>query len=871
MYIKLDFVERNVFFCVMRVLAFIGIAMQWCYSYGQLTDSFSDGNLSLNPVWTYNTSDFEAIGGRLHNTNTNGGNIQYGISAKRNYPNPTLASIDIDLGINPSSANYIEYFISADTLVENAKNGYFIRIGDTKDNLTLYKLNQGKTTPLISGKAGLLNTTSSKLMIRLVRNGNGFVNLYYLNYKTNAWILEGTSPDTLNWNGAYCGIKIQQSGTTAIGKCYFDNVYLGNRTADNSVPKIDKILAFPNWLELYVNKAIAKADTANFNIPGVGKPASIYLDSLNRTHIIIFFTKVFIKQKTYNLLCQDFEDFQANSAPFHSIAFKYRYIDTPIFGDLIVNEIMSNPSPSAGALPEEEYVELLNISNKYLSLNHCKISDRSAGYILPDSVIGPGEYTLLSKNTGAFSAMKISNWTGCDDFPSLNNDEDLISIINQFGDTISQINYSVNWHVETWKKKGGWSLERIDTAMWCLNEDNWKSSVSGGGSPGKINSIAGAIYPELNSIVNVYCPDNMHAVLNFKYPLNANSINNLLQFTILENAEHPMESRLSENKLYLTFSKPFASNIILHLNTTGLISCFGTALQDAQNPFGYGTKSIDSMSLSINELLFDPIETQSDFIEIVNISQNIVDLKNIRICSLDNLGKILTSISPIADGYNLLPGDYIAFTTQKKSTLAQYKTNNTNRVFETTALPSWSNESGFAAITNGDGKIIDKFNYNANMHTPILKNREGVSLEKINPNLSSAVQNNWNSASSVSDFATPGHTNSQFEKPSDQKSKISLESDWFSPDNDGDNDQLQIHYHFNEAGYFLTATLFAENGSSIGKIFNNLQLNQTGELFWNGDMEGQVIQAGNYILFAELFNNHGSRIQSKLTFSMLKK
>jgi hypothetical protein len=82
---------------------------------GQFRDSFDDGELLNNPTWTYNSANFEVLNSRLHTTNSNGGAVQYGISSPVNASTFSHFYFDIEMGVNPSSANYVDVYLMADT------------------------------------------------------------------------------------------------------------------------------------------------------------------------------------------------------------------------------------------------------------------------------------------------------------------------------------------------------------------------------------------------------------------------------------------------------------------------------------------------------------------------------------------------------------------------------------------------------------------------------------------------------------------------------------------------------------------------------------------------------------------------------------
>ena len=81
---------------------------------------------------------------------------------------------------------------------------------------------------------------------------------------------------------------------------------------------------------------------------------------------ILTFEKAFEPEKIYRLYYKDIKDISGNSVSENqSIEFKSQQYHSAKNGDLLINEFMADPSPSAG-LPETEFIELLNISGKIL-------------------------------------------------------------------------------------------------------------------------------------------------------------------------------------------------------------------------------------------------------------------------------------------------------------------------------------------------------------------------------------------------------------------------------------------------------------------------------------------------------------------------
>jgi hypothetical protein len=66
----------------------------------------------------------------------------------------------------------------------------------------------------------------------------------------------------------------------------------------------------------------------------------------------------------------------------------------------------------------------------------------------------------------------------------------LLILYNEFGEIIHHVHFRKEWHDNSYKSNGGWSLEMIDPYNPCSGKNNWLSSVhENGGTPGFSNSV----------------------------------------------------------------------------------------------------------------------------------------------------------------------------------------------------------------------------------------------------------------------------------------------------------------------------------------------------------------------------------------------
>ena len=170
---------------------------------------------------------------------------------------------------------------------------------------------------------------------------------------------------------------------------------------------------------------------------------------------------------------------------------KHNFIDSyqAKQGDIIINEVMADPTPVV-FLPEYEYLELFNRSDNRLSLDGWELLVGAKTYVLSGS-IDPDSYLIITF-TGAKSMFArygdvLGLFTAV---AALTNTGQTLILKDSHGEIIDAVQYTDKWYGDNFKAQGGWSLERIDPANICAGKENWAASVShSGGTPGRENSV----------------------------------------------------------------------------------------------------------------------------------------------------------------------------------------------------------------------------------------------------------------------------------------------------------------------------------------------------------------------------------------------
>ena len=532
----------------------------------------------------------------------------------------------------------------------------------------------------------------------------------------------------------------------------------------------------------------------------------------------------------------------------------------PLQTNVVINEIMADVNPSPSNLPAYEYIELYNRSSSPITLHKWTLSDAVSTATIPDILIQPDSFFVLTTSTGAAAFGNSIQVKGVSSFPSLNDTGDNLILRDSAGNIISLIFYTNSWYNDPIKNTGGWSLEQIDPNNTCAGKINWKASANNaGGTPGKRNSVNSIIEDKVAPFIT-HCSmiDSTHIQLFFSESADSITLAALNNYSIDKAMGNPIEADAIGPEylsVILTLANPAAESIVYTVIASDIQDCKGN---NGKSEIQFGKSVyVAPGEININEILFDPKTNGVEWVELYNRSNKIIDLKELSLCSYDETG-MFSEINPVSSqSYLFFPDNYIVLSKDDASIKAQYETNNTRGFINMKDIPSLNNDSDWVIIINTSQTIIDKVHYNSNWHLSLLNDTKGISLERINPNNPSQGENNWHSASESCGFATPAYKNSQYINE-ESINELTISPEVFSPDNDGYNDILSISYSFNVAGMIGNIHIYDSQGSLIRSLVRNELLASNGIFFWDGFTDSKTKAGiGIYIIYFETFNKKG--------------
>ena len=500
--------------------------------------------------------------------------------------------------------------------------------------------------------------------------------------------------------------------------------------------------------------------------------------------------------------------------------------------DLIFSEIMFDPTPSV-SLPELEFIEIYNNSDSLINLSEISLTIGSRSFVPENQILKPDSFIVF--------------WD--EEIPTLKNSGDSLKIM--FGNnTIHRLDYTPSMHTSSFKRNGGWSLELIDFTKPCLTENNWNSSENTlGGTPGKSNSILNELSPLPIELLS-YCPKN-------------DSLLNIIFSVPIESLEMNNEYESFYNQVVVTIPK-LDSNSIDSLFITNATTCYETRPFEALT-LKYGLPLIpDSGDLVINELLFNPDEEGSDFIEIFNVSNKPINISSLYFCKKNNENELQEPFEISKYPILLMPNEYSVLCPNKSWLMNTFP--KTKNITESN-IPAMNNDEGKIVLLTHSAKIIDEIHYFENWHHNELIHYENVSLEKLRPTLIN-VSSNWSSASSVENYATPGYENSNFTELKNTTQNFELNHSVFTPDGDGYNDHLILQYNLSDVNWIGKIDVVNHFGETIHNMYSNILFGKKNSINWNGKLTNNTsIKPGIYALLINAYNTKTQKkIRKKLIF-----
>ena len=662
-------------------------------SWAQLTDDFSDGNFTANPVWSGTTADFIVNAGSELQINNS-------IAATSYLSTPHgLSTLDgqewriwVKQSFSPSSSNFGRvYLVAASADLTTNPDGFYLQLGEagSLDAIRLFKSVSGVPTEICAGTSAQI-ANSFTIGIRVVRSNAGLWSLYVDAAGGINYAFQNSGTDATNLLGTHFGVLGTYTVSNAT-KFFFDNVYVGPEIFDTQAPSItSSTVISATQIDVLFSEVVsgAAATTAgNYTLNPSVAVQSAAIDGSNGALVHLTLSSNLQNGQTYQVTVASIDDLAGNTATNLTTNCTFLVGEIAAPGDVIITEFMADPTPAIG-LPELEFIEIHNKSTKIFDLTGWKIGDASSDGTITSGWILPGEYKILCATS---SLTSYPSGFAVTSFPSLNNAGDNVVLKDTGLVIIDKVVYTDDWYNDPIKQDGGYTLELINPNDPCSDQSNWTASNwIAGGTPGSQNSVYD-ITPDTQVpsllLANALAPNQVE--LYFSEGLDSTSVANSVftsnpgltvnNYSILDPFPTSVTVTFNENLMpSQLYDFTIGTVADCWLNTTTLSGQF--ALADLPLPG----------DLVINEILFDPGTGGTDFIELFNNSSKVLNLKDYSIANFDN--DTIDNIKTITVNYLLFPGDYVVLTADSSFQKNQFPAAGVGTFYEM-SLPSLNNDS----------------------------------------------------------------------------------------------------------------------------------------------------------------------------------
>ena len=837
----------------------------------QISDDFSDGDLTNSPAWLGDIPHFIINNESQLQLNAPGAGTSL-LYLPTAVADSAVWELYFKMDFSPSGSNSLHIVLQSDQNDLLNGNGYYLFLGETgsDDAIHFYRMDDGNKTLLASASTGAVaNVPTVRLQMKRQTGGNWTLLVDYAGGQNLLTEFTVTDATYGGGNDQFFGIQCDYTATRT-DKFFFDDILVAPLVPDTQAPVLLSANAISaTEVEVFFDENLeetAATEPANYSINnGIGQPAAAFLDGLDKTLVHLSLQTPLSSPADYSLTVDNIVDLQGNMSGAQTASFSFFEPDTVAEFDILINEIMADPTPPV-TLPPVEFIELYNRSDKTIDLAGFGFSSGGTPQIFPGYLLHPKSYVIVCDDSNVDSLTLYGEVIGLASFPSLVNSGDELTLTDPSGTVIHFVSYAIGTYGDPQKAEGGWTLELINPLSPCQGASNWRASISLlGGTPGQPNSVINETADTQGpNLVRAFAKVNQPDVIElfFNEGLEKTAAQDIGNYMISNGVQVSTATLLPPLNMVvrLQLAMPLMPSVVYEITVADAISdCTGNMIQDNQTTIAL-PEPIEPSDIVINEVLFNPLVGGVDFLEVFNRSNKVLNLADLVIGNLRE--GVDTVVRQVTTNRLIFPGEYIVFTESPDKVNAIYKVKNETALL-TNELPSFNNDQGNVTLFRGGitgAVIIDAFDYHEDFHHPLLDDPDGVSLERLNPNAPTQDRNNWHSAAALVSYATPTYENSQ--AIPDQNAEVDffeIPEKKLSPDDDGFQDFLLINYKTDSPGYTAQVRIHDIEGRLVKTLLNNELLATEGFLRWDGDTDrGGKARLGIYILWAQVSKPDGT-------------
>lgn len=835
---------------------------------GQFSDNFDDGNLD---GWQGDVQNFIVNASGQLQLNAPSGSTNSWIYTPVTFTDSMVWEFYFRLDFAPSTSNLVRIYLAFNNPDLSVGSGYYLEIGTTGDTDPIYLkyLDNGFTSVIAESAPGIVAFEPVDLHLRVIRNAHGFWQIFNISGALPELLFSAThdllSLSSLNYFGLY-----QKYSDTRRDKFRYDDINIIPLLPDLTIPTWQSLtLIDNNTVQLVFDEPldpVIASDPAHYVLtPGSTNPNDVQISG---NEVTLSWAAPFVNQQVNTLTINNLRDLAGNILVADHKEFIFTQIDQAGPYDLLITEIMADPTPVIG-LPDAEYLEIYNTGHGVFNLGDYKIRVGTTEKVLPDSLIHPGEFVILTDDANISSLSAFGRVIALASMPALTNSGTSLALINDAGAILHDVNYTLSWYNDAVKSNGGWSLEMINPSHICNDGENWTAASNLlGGTPGQVNT-KWSTTPDVDgpSIVSLFTASPDVLELRFDERIESILMLNPALYNFQPNLPISNVELVNATTVRITLMQSLQQNVIYHLLPFSAIDCLGNP-GAGQDTIVFGLVApVEKGEVLINEILFNPAVGGSRFVEIINTSQKFIDLSTL---AIGRINATHHDIYPTGINEILAPGEIAAFTPDPSDILSRYVVPHPAKLYAST-LPTWDDKEDQVSIISA-GVYIDSLTYSSSWHHPVISDQNGVSLERISITAPTASASSWHSASSVSGYATPTGPNSQAIQNGVGNAPFSITNKQFSPNDDGYKDFLLIDFTETSGDDIASVWIYDLEGRIIKQLLSNESIGTSALVQWDGiNTDGRLADMGIYIVFVQLWDPAGNVKEYQQSCALVKR
>ena len=724
----------------------------------QVIETFADSNISSQPTWFGDTARFRVqLPGPYLQLQAPAVSGQAWLGTPSRAVHHGQWELRFELRFNPSSANQMDWYLMAtDSLPYLSGQSYFLRIGGTDDNLTFYRKNGASLVRIGSLASGWLNRDLNPMAIRVERYLNGLWYFWADSSQTSLsaprWQWLGDLRDSALTKSRFTGWQVQYSATRSTLFSWYLLKVQGLPVPDTMPPSVKTwSIIPPTKINLLWNESMDTSLLSSINLTWIDEGrTAVWRQWHGDTLLELDFGRPFPFEIYQNLRIEGIKDLAGNRCDTDLVLYQNDWQH----GRLVFTEIMSDPDPPLRpppqGLPTEEFVEIYNPGPTPLNLQGYRFSDLNTSVVLPPCAMPPRSVVVLVPKSALSAWEAWENyqamgqnilWLGLDPWPSLNNDEDRLSLQSPNGVVLDTLRYSLPFWKTLPQKQGGWSLTKANALCRCADSLQWKPSTHfSGGDPGSIPAIHDTVCRTSGLPVLVDAPLDGLGRLHLRFGAAVHPYSGTRVILVVNGDSVELPGPSNHHKLSQTV---WSLEVPLHLIPqegyvcyvlcSGWLTCNGDTIPEQRRSTGLGAPA-QIGDLLITEVYPRPLKESWPWVELCNRSQKVLDASRVWIARTDPEGKVLDA-NPIGQSHDALQPEqcYVLSRSEQMLFNEGLQTCEPNEPLARNLrfdLPPLPITGAFVELQDPWGQRLDRIAYHDSCFHPLTPNRTGLSLER---------------------------------------------------------------------------------------------------------------------------------------------